>query len=60
MVQKFILFCVCMICLPGYIGPGIGGGVLAAIIGIIASFFIAIFGVLYYPIKRAFKKRNKK
>ena len=60
MVQKFILFCVCMICLPGYIGPGIGGGVLAAIIGIIASFFIAIFGVLYYPIKRAFKKRNTK
>lgn len=60
MVLKLILFCICLICLPGYIGPGIGGGVLAAIIGIIASFFIAIFGVLYYPIKRAIKKQKNK
>ena len=43
-----------------YIGPGMGGGVIAAIFGIIAAFFLALFGVLYYPIKRAFKNKKKK
>ena len=43
-----------------YIGPGMGGGVIAAIFGIIAAFFLAVFGVLYYPIKRAFKNKKRK
>ncbi len=43
-----------------YIGPGMGGGVIAAISGIIAAFFLGLWGILYYPIKRAFKNRNKK
>ena len=43
-----------------YIGPGMGGGIIAAIFGIIAAFFLALFGVLYYPIKRAFKNKKKK
>ena len=43
-----------------YIGPGMGGGVIAAIFGIIAAFFLGLFGILYYPIKRAFKNRKKK
>ena len=42
-----------------YIGPGMGGGVIAAIFGIIAAFFLGLWGILYYPIKRAFKKRKK-
>jgi len=44
----------------GYIGPGMGGGVIAAIFGIIAAFFLGLWGVLYYPIKRSFKNRKKK
>ena len=43
-----------------YIGPGMGGGVIAAIFGIIAAFFLGLWGILYYPIKRAFKNKNKK
>ena len=44
-----------------YIGPGMGGGVIAAIFGIIAAFFLGLWGIIYYPIKRAFKnKKNKK
>ena len=43
-----------------YIGPGMGGGVIAAIFGIIAAFFLGLWGILYYPIKRAFKKQRKK
>ena len=42
-----------------YIGPGMGGGVIAAIFGIIAAFFLGLWGILYYPIKRAFKNKNK-
>ena len=45
-----------------YIGPGMGGGILAAILGIIAAFFLGLWGILYYPIKRALrnKRLNKK
>ena len=43
-----------------YIGPGMGGGVIAAIFGLIAAFFLGLWGILYYPIKRAFKNRKKK
>lgn len=42
-----------------YIGPGMGGGVIAAIFGIIAAFFLGLWGILYYPIKRAFKNKKK-
>ena len=43
-----------------YIGPGMGGGVIAAIFGIIAALFLGLWGILYYPIKRAFKNKKKK
>ena len=43
-----------------YIGPGMGGGVIAAIFGIIAAFFLGLWGILYYPIKRMFKEKRKK
>ena len=43
-----------------YLGPGMGGGVIAAIFGIIAAFFIGLWGILYYPIKRAFKNKGNK
>jgi len=45
--------------LYGYIGPGMSGGLIATILGIIGSIFLAIFGILYYPIKRFFKNRKK-
>ena len=38
-----------------YIGPGMSGGVIAAIFGIIAAFFLGLWGILYYPIKRYLK-----
>ena len=43
-----------------YIGPGMAGGVIAAIFGVIAAFFLALWGILYYPIKRAFKNKKVK
>ena len=49
-----------LIPLFAYIGPGMGGGVIAAIFGIIAAFFLGLWGILYYPIKRALKNKKKK
>tara|TARA_Y100001935_G_C17197952_1_gene453541 strand:- start:454 stop:675 length:222 start_codon:yes stop_codon:yes gene_type:complete len=41
-----------------YIGPGMGGGVIAAILGFFAAIILGLWGILYYPIKRALKKRK--
>tara|TARA_B100001750_G_C15471828_1_gene580227 strand:+ start:1422 stop:1634 length:213 start_codon:yes stop_codon:yes gene_type:complete len=42
-----------------YIGPGMGGGVIIATIGLIVAIFAAIFGIIWFPIKRFLKKRKK-
>jgi len=42
-----------------YIGPGMGGGIIAGVLGVIGAVLIALFGILYYPIKRALKNRKK-
>ena len=62
-MNKSILFIsLFLISLPsyGYIGPGMGGGVITAIIGFFAAVFLALWGILYYPIKRALKNRKEK
>mgnify|MGYP006090320603 FL=1 len=43
-----------------YIGPGMGGGVIAAIVGFFAAILLGLWGILYYPIKRALKNRKNK
>lgn len=43
-----------------YVGPGMGGGVIAAIIGFFAAILLGLWGILYYPIKRALKHRKDK
>jgi len=62
-VNKSILFLsLCLISFPSYayIGPGMGGGVIAAIIGFFAAIILGLWGILYYPIKRALKNRKDK
>jgi hypothetical protein len=41
-----------------YIGPGMGGGAIAVVFGILAAIFMAIFGFIYYPVKRWLKRRK--
>ncbi len=43
-----------------YIGPGVGAGAIAAVLGVLGSIFLAIVAVLYYPIKRMMKGRKAK
>ncbi len=39
-----------------YIGPGVGIGTLGIIIGIIGSLLLAIFAVVFFPIRRLIRK----
>lgn len=43
-----------------YLGPGVGGGVIAATIGIIVAILAALFGLIWFPVKRLIKKRKEK
>lgn len=44
-----------------YVGPGLGLGPIGVILGLIAAVFMALFAVIWYPIKRLLKKtRNPK
>ena len=42
-----------------YIGPGIAAGVLLATLGVVIAIFAAIFGVIWFPLKRFLKTRKK-
>ena len=53
---QFFQFC----SLTAYVGPGIATGVVAAVLGVLFSMFLAVFTVLYYPTKRLFKRRRKR
>ena len=43
-----------------YIGPGLGAGTIGVVLGIIGSVLIAIFAIVWYPLKRFFKKKKSK
>ena len=42
-----------------YIGPGLGGGFIAAILGIVVSIFLALFAILWYPFKKMIARFKK-
>jgi len=39
-----------------YIGPGLGMGAIGVVLGVIVSIFLAIIGILWYPLKRIYKR----
>jgi len=43
-----------------YLGPGVGGGIIAATLGVIVAIFAALFGLIWFPVKRLLKKRKEK
>ena len=59
LVSFLIIFCLIATSSFAYLGPGVGGGVIAATIGIIIAIFAALFGLIWFPIKRLFKKRKE-
>ena len=62
MNKSIVFLCLFLISLPSYayVGPGMGGGVIAAIVGFFAAILLGLWGILYYPIKRALKNRKDK
>lgn len=40
-----------------YIGPGVGAGVIATVLGVLAAIVMAFVAVLWYPLKRLFKRK---
>lgn len=43
-----------------YIGPGMGGGFLTAVIGIVIAILAGIFGIIWFPLKRLLNKKKNK
>jgi hypothetical protein len=44
-----------------YIGPGLGTGVVATVLGVLAGLLMLLVGVIWYPLKRLIKwLRTKK
>lgn len=41
-----------------YVGPGLGAGTLAVAVGLIGSLILALFAIVWYPIKRILKGRR--
>lgn len=41
-----------------YVGPGLGAGALAIVLAVVASACLAVFAVVWYPLKRLMKKRR--
>ena len=42
-----------------YLGPGAGLSALGSLLALIAAVFVAIFGFVWYPVKRLLKKKKK-
>ena len=60
LISSSIIFCLITTSSFAYLGPGVGGGVIAATIGIIVAIFAALFGLIWFPVKRLLKKRKEK
>ena len=43
-----------------YLGPGMGGGLIAGILGFLIAIFALIFGILWFPLKRLIKNIKEK
>ena len=56
-----IIAFVCLLLAPAgtaqaYVGPGLGAGTVALVLGFIGTIFLALFAVLWYPLKRVLQK----
>ena len=41
-----------------YVGPGLGLSAIGAVIAVIGAFLLAIFSVVFFPIRRALRNRK--
>jgi hypothetical protein len=44
-----------------YVGPGLGAGALAAVLGVVGGLLMLVVGVVWYPLKRVIRRlRDRK
>ena len=60
LILKILFFSLLSTSSYAYLGPGVGGGMIAATIGVIVAIFAALFGLIWFPVKRLLKKRKEK
>jgi hypothetical protein len=62
MLRITALFLLALIASPAaaYIGPGAGISVLGSLLGILATIFVAIGAILFWPIRKLIKRRKAK
>lgn len=41
-----------------YVGPGMGLGVIGALLGLLTAVFLAVVGVVWYPLKRMLRGKS--
>jgi len=58
LISSSIIFCLITTSSFAYLGPGVGGGVITATIGIIVAIFAVLFALIWFPVKRLLKKRK--
>ena len=62
-MQKLVLINLIFILMTttsyAYLGPGIGGGIIAATVGLVVAILIGLIGLIWFPLKKLFKKRKK-
>ena len=46
--------------ITNYIGPGLGSDVIATVLGFLSSIFLALFAIIWYPIKSVIRRFRKK
>lgn len=56
----FLAFCLHAAPAAAYIGPGLGTGTIAAVLGILAGILMLVVGALWYPLKRLVRKMRSK
>lgn len=61
--SMMISFIISILIMPSvataYMGPGAGISAIGSVLAIIAVVFVAIFGFLWYPLKRLLRKSKK-
>lgn len=66
LAKKLIcLYTICFLFYPvlasAYIGPGLGAGAVASVLGIASGLLMLVIGVVWYPLKRMIRYfRSKK
>jgi ATP/ADP translocase len=41
-----------------YVGPGIGVGLIGSVLGIFFALALMLFGIIWYPLKKLFRKKT--